>query len=109
MAAGKTGSQLDDELGSRPRAAVGASATWTPVAVDAWRTPDGQVHPRAFTWRGEMHVVTAAGRRWTEGTESGPWHCVMVQTALGDTFELRHQPDTDRWMVSGTWLRPRLA
>lgn len=101
--------RLPDEEEQEPRAVAPPSAAWAPAAVDAWRTPDGQIHPRAFTWRGEMHVVTAAGRRWVESTEAGPWQCVMVQTALGDTFELRYQPNSDRWMVSGTWLRPRLA
>jgi len=109
MAAGKTGSRAGGEESRQSGAAVSPSTAWTAVAVDAWRTPDGQIHPRAFAWRGEMHVVTAAGRRWVETTEDDPWHCVLVQTALGDTFELRYQPNTDRWMVSGTWLRPRLA
>ncbi|WP_423225902.1 nicotinamide-nucleotide amidohydrolase family protein [Candidatus Amarolinea aalborgensis] len=109
MAAGKTGSRAGGEESRQPGAAVSPSMAWTAVAVDAWRTPDGQVHPRAFAWRGEMHVVTAVGRRWVETTEDAPWHCVLVQTALGDTFELRYQPNSDRWMVSGTWLRPRLA
>ena len=86
-----------------------AAGAWTPAAVDAWRSPDAQVHPRAFSWRGEMHVVTATGRRWVERAEDGIWHCVLVQTALGDTFELRYQPDSDRWVVSGAWLCPRLA
>jgi len=109
MAAGKTGSRPGGEESRQPGAADSPSTAWTAVAVDAWRTPDGQVHPRAFAWRGEMHVVTAVGRRWVETTADNPWHCVLVQTALGDTFELRYQPNTDRWMVSGTWLRPRLA
>lgn len=56
-----------------------------------------------------MHVVTAAGRRWIETIENDSWHCVLVQTALGHTFESRYQPNTDRWMVSGTGPRPRLA
>jgi len=109
MAAETADSRSGDEANRQPGAAARPSATWTAVAVDAWRTPDGQVHPRAFAWRGEMHVVTAAGRRWIETIENDSWHCVLVQTALGDTFELRYQPNTDRWMVSGTWLRPRLA
>ncbi len=86
-----------------------AARRWTTAAVDAWRTPDGQVHPRAFAWRGETHIVAATGRRWIESHQDGAWHCVLVQTAAGDTFELRFQPESERWVVSGAWLRARLA
>ncbi len=85
------------------------AANWTPTAVDAWRTPDGEVHVRAFTWRGALHIVAAAGRRWQEENAEGIWRCVLVQTAAGDTFELRYQPASDRWLISGAWLRPRVA
>lgn len=52
--------------------------------------------PRAFTWRGERHVVAVVERVWR--TPAGPHF--RVQTQDGTRFELAYDERTDRWLLN---------
>jgi len=51
--------------------------------------------PRAFTWRGERHVVQIVERAWR--TPEGPHF--LVRTEEGGVFELAYSETEDTWSV----------
>ncbi len=51
--------------------------------------------PRAFTWRGQRHVVQAVERVWR--APEGPYF--LVRTEEGDFFELAYDETEDVWSV----------
>jgi PncC family amidohydrolase len=73
------------------------------VAVELRLLPGGQVAPEAFTWRGRRYPVADVGRQWVEETGGAAWHCYLVRTPSGETFELRGDLARDRWIVGRAW------
>jgi hypothetical protein len=80
-----------------------------PIAVNSRQTAHEGIRPVSFRWRGRDYRITGLGRRWTEGVGGVIWHCFLAQTAVGDTFELRWQPDAQAWRVWRAWSRSALA
>ena len=67
-----------------------------PVEVDVRVGTDGDVHPLAFTWRGQRYPVTGLGRTSTQGDK----RYFLVMTPGDRVFELCwHVPD-NRWLLT---------
>ena len=66
-----------------------------PVEVEADRTLDGILRPRAFRWEGRRVAVRSWGRTWDD--DDGRHTLVMVQS--GRVFELVHRPGEGGWRL----------
>jgi hypothetical protein len=75
-----------------------------PVLVEMRFLPDGQVQPRAFRWRNQVHPIVDVGRQWQEQADETTWHCYLVRTVDGSTFELRLDEAGARWLLARAWL-----
>lgn len=67
-----------------------------PVSVECYSGHSYAQEPRAFTLRGERHVVAAVERTWR--TPSGPHFRVRTQDDA--RFELAYDEQADRWRVN---------
>jgi hypothetical protein len=75
------------------------------ILVQARFLPEGGVQPATFIWRNRTRYVASLGRQWEEEAEGIMWRCYMVQTPNGDTFELRLDAASMRWILARAWLR----
>lgn len=73
------------------------------VAVELRLLPGGQVAPDAFTWRGRRYPVMDVGRQWVDETEEAAWRCYLVRVPSGETFELRGDLASGRWILARAW------
>ena len=81
-----------------------------PIMVQARFDAQGRVWPVAFVWRNRTRYITDWGREWVEEADADtPCRCFLVQTANGDTFELRLELKTLRWRLHRASLRPQWA
>ncbi|GEM_PF-303663 len=76
-----------------------------PVRVQTAIQPDGEMLPVAFVWRARVYTIVDHGRRWDALSEGVRWHCYLVRSAAGETFELCCADDTGRWVLRRAWLR----
>ncbi len=76
-----------------------------PVLVQARFLPGGEVRPTAFVWQERTRYLAGVGRRWTEETGTGTWHCFLAQTMTGDTVELRWHATSHQWRLQRAWWR----
>jgi hypothetical protein len=75
-----------------------------PILVQARFLPEGGVQPTAFIWRSRTRYIADLGRQWQEDAGGKAWHCYLVRTPTGDTFELRYAAAEGRWVVWKAWL-----
>jgi hypothetical protein len=80
-----------------------------PILVQARFLPAGGLQPTAFIWRNRTWRVAALGREWEEEAEETRWRCYMVQTATGESFELRLDLAAMRWVLARAWVNPAPA
>jgi hypothetical protein len=80
-----------------------------PILVQARFLPEGGVQPVAFIWRNHTRYISALGRQWEEETGGTRWHCYLVQTPNGETFELRLDTVAMRWILARAWPRATVA
>jgi len=73
--------------------------------VDADIRPDGQVTPRAFTWRGQRLLVDSIGRQWLEGSRRH----VLVISRSGETLELAVTMPAMSWTGRLISQRPKMV
>ena len=73
-----------------------------PVTVEARLTPDGQLEPRVFVWRGHRHTVASTGRRWQEAEGRH----ILVMTPDQHVFELVYLRDEHAWRMRGAAAGP---
>ena len=66
-----------------------------PVEVEADRTLDGILRPRAFHWEGRRVAVRSWGRAWDD--EAG--RHILVMSESGRVFELGYDPLTAAWRL----------
>jgi hypothetical protein len=66
-----------------------------PVEVEADRTLDGVLRPRAFHWEGRRFAVRSWGRTWDD--DDG--HHILVMVESGRVFELGYAPLTAAWRL----------
>ena len=74
-----------------------------PILVQARFLPEGGVQPTAFIWRSRTRYVSDLGRQWQEDMGGYTWHCYLVRTPSGETFELRYAPAEGRWVAWKAW------
>ncbi len=74
-----------------------------PILVQARFLPEGGVKPTAFIWRNRTRYVADLGRQWREDSGGNTWHCYLVHTPSGETFELRYAPADGRWVAWKAW------
>jgi hypothetical protein len=74
-----------------------------PLLVQARFLFDEAVQPTAFIWRGRNYAVTDWGRQWQEEASGITWSCYLVRTANLETFELRLDQATGRWVLARAW------
>jgi hypothetical protein len=65
------------------------------TTVEAIFSPEGEITPRSFTWRGTRLPIEGVGRRWTEKGK----RCFTV-IAVGRLFELRLDEGSFCWRVT---------
>jgi hypothetical protein len=80
-----------------------------PILVQARFLAEGGVQPAAFIWRNRTRYIAALGREWEEEDQGARWHCYVVQTPTGETFELRLDMAAMRWVLARAWVTTRLA
>jgi hypothetical protein len=80
-----------------------------PVLVQARFQPDGRMQPTAFIWQNRTRYISDLGRQWQETSEGATWHCFLVQTPSLETFELRYDPSSGRWLLERAWQHDSLA
>jgi hypothetical protein len=66
-----------------------------PVEVEADRTLDGLLRPRAFRWEGRRIAVRSWGRTWDD--DDG--RHILVMSESGRVFELGYEPLTAAWRL----------
>jgi hypothetical protein len=78
-----------------------------PVDVEVYVRPGGQSRPAAFSWHGKRFEITSWGREEDREQAGRPLHCLLVQTAGPETWELCHDEEHAHWILTRHWSRPR--
>jgi nicotinamide-nucleotide amidase len=82
-----------------------------PIDVEVQIRPDGQTRPSAFSWQGRRYEITSWGREEDKERAGRSLHCLLVQTAGPETWELCREGEGGRWLLGRRWprRRPRIA
>ncbi|HSJ53571.1 MAG TPA: CinA family protein [Anaerolineae bacterium] len=81
-----------------------------PVSVEVHVRPGGKSRPAAFSWQGRRYEITSWGREEDREQAGRALHCLLVQTAGPETWELCHEAEGGRWLVARRWpRRPPIA
>ena len=78
-----------------------------PIDVEIQVRAGGKSRPMAFSWQGRRYEITSWGREEDKEQAGRPMHCLLVQTAGPETWELCREADGSRWLLSRRWPRPR--
>ena len=65
----------------------------------------GEVRPTSFVWRDKTRYVDVIGRQWEERVSGKTVRCYLIQSVDSNTFEVRHDPTADEWILHRAWLR----
>ena len=76
-----------------------------PVDVEIYARPGGKSRPAAFTWQGRRYEITSWGREEDREQAGRSLHCLLVQTAGPETWELCRDEEQARWILSRRWPR----
>lgn len=74
-----------------------------PVGVDIHLRRDGTAIPLGFVWRSKHYRIESWGRERVEAGEAYTWHCYLVQTAGGETWEVCQDKKTAQWYLLRHW------
>lgn len=77
-----------------------------PIDVEIQVRAGGKSRPVAFSWQGRRYEITSWGREEDREQGARPMHCLLVQTAGPETWELCREADGNRWLLSRRWPRP---
>jgi nicotinamide-nucleotide amidase len=81
-----------------------------PIDVELHARSGGPGRPSAFSWQGRRYEITSWGREEDREQAGRPMHCLLVQTAGPETWELCREADGGRWLIARRWpLRRPLA
>jgi hypothetical protein len=78
-----------------------------PIDVEIQVRAGGKSRPIAFSWQGRRYEITSWGREEEREQAGRPMHCLLVQTAGPETWELCREADGGRWLLTRRWPRPR--
>jgi len=74
-----------------------------PVGVDIHLRRDGTAIPLGFVWRSRHYRIESWGRESVSAGDDHTWHCYLVQTAGGETWELCRDKETAQWHLLRHW------
>jgi len=81
-----------------------------PVSVEALSRGDGTSWPQTFAWRGQRFRIESWGRESTRVSGERTLHCLLVQTAGHETWELCQDAETAQWTLARRWAaKDRIA
>lgn len=75
------------------------------ITVTAAINETGETVPQSFTWRGRLYKLTAVGRQW----ETDESRHILVESAMGDRFELQLNRADLLWRLRRAWQENFLA
>lgn len=78
-----------------------------PVDVEVQVRPGGESRPVAFLWQGRRYEITSWGREEDKEHAGSSLHCLLVQTAGPETWELCRMREGGRWLLTRHWPRRR--
>jgi PncC family amidohydrolase len=78
-----------------------------PVDVELDIRLGGKSRPSAFSWQGRRYEITSWGREEDRQHAGRSWHCLLVQTAGPETWQLCREADGGRWFLGRRWPRHR--
>jgi len=75
-----------------------------PVDVEIYGVrPGGKSRPSAFSWQGRRYEITSWGREEDREQAGRSLHCLLVQTAGPETWELCREAEEGRWFLARRW------
>ncbi len=77
------------------------------VDVEVDVRPGGKSRPSAFSWQGRRYEITSWGREEDREHAGRSVHCLLVQTAGPETWELCRDPEEARWLLLRRWRSSR--
>jgi nicotinamide-nucleotide amidase len=79
-----------------------------PVDVETYGVrPGGKSRPSAFSRQGRRYEITSWGREEDREQAGRSLHCLLVQTAGPETWELCRDEEHARWILRRHWPGPR--
>lgn len=93
--------QRRNSVEAGPRAVV--ELVREPVGVDIHLRRDGTAIPLGFVWRARHYRIESWGRESEVAGDGRTWHCYLVQTPGGETWELCRDKETAQWHLLRHW------